>query len=75
MIRSRWGRIISVSSLAAVIGNRGQTNYAAAKAGLPVQPRVRMTKQKKIENKAGKRSMVVELILEMKACRMLWLIV
>jgi len=34
MIRSRWGRIISVSSLAAVIGNRGQTNYAAAKAGL-----------------------------------------
>ncbi len=34
MLRTRWGRIISVSSLSAVIGNRGQTNYAAAKAGL-----------------------------------------
>jgi 3-oxoacyl-[acyl-carrier protein] reductase len=34
MIRTRWGRIINVSSIAAVIGNRGQANYAAAKAGL-----------------------------------------
>ncbi|MEO6023439.1 MAG: 3-oxoacyl-ACP reductase FabG [Burkholderiales bacterium] len=34
MIRTRWGRIVSVSSVAAVMGNRGQTNYAAAKAGL-----------------------------------------
>lgn len=34
MIRMRWGRIINVSSVAAVAGNRGQTNYAAAKAGL-----------------------------------------
>ena len=34
MIRTRWGRIISVSSVSAVTGNRGQTNYAAAKAGL-----------------------------------------
>jgi 3-oxoacyl-[acyl-carrier protein] reductase len=34
MARMRWGRIISVSSVAAVLGNRGQTNYAAAKAGL-----------------------------------------
>ncbi len=34
MIRTRWGRIINVSSVAAVMGNRGQTNYAAAKAGL-----------------------------------------
>jgi 3-oxoacyl-[acyl-carrier protein] reductase len=34
MARTRWGRIISVSSVAAVLGNRGQTNYAAAKAGL-----------------------------------------
>jgi 3-oxoacyl-[acyl-carrier protein] reductase len=34
MARSRWGRIVSVSSVAAVLGNRGQTNYAAAKAGL-----------------------------------------
>ncbi len=34
MIRRRWGRIVSISSVAAVMGNRGQTNYAAAKAGL-----------------------------------------
>jgi 3-oxoacyl-[acyl-carrier protein] reductase len=34
MIRTRWGRIINISSVAAVMGNRGQANYAAAKAGL-----------------------------------------
>jgi len=34
MIKTRWGRIVSVSSVAALAGNRGQTNYAAAKAGL-----------------------------------------
>ncbi len=34
MARARDGRIVSVSSVAAVLGNRGQTNYAAAKAAL-----------------------------------------
>lgn len=34
MMSTRWGRIINISSLAGVTGNRGQTNYAAAKAGL-----------------------------------------
>lgn len=34
MMRTRWGRIICMSSVAAVAGNRGQVNYAAAKAGL-----------------------------------------
>jgi len=34
MIRTRWGRIINMSSIAAVMGNRGQCNYAAAKAAL-----------------------------------------
>ena len=34
MIGTRWGRIISMSSVAAVIGSRGQANYAAAKSGL-----------------------------------------
>ena len=34
MARGRWGRIVSISSVAAVTGNRGQANYAAAKAAL-----------------------------------------
>lgn len=34
MIRQRWGRIINVSSIAGMVGNPGQANYAAAKAGL-----------------------------------------
>jgi 3-oxoacyl-[acyl-carrier protein] reductase len=34
MMRSRWGRVISMGSVAALTGNRGQANYAAAKAGL-----------------------------------------
>lgn len=34
MIRSRWGRIINVSSISGITGNRGQTNYSAAKGAL-----------------------------------------
>ncbi|PPU93891.1 3-oxoacyl-ACP reductase FabG [Xanthomonas albilineans] len=34
MARTRWGRIVSVSSVSAVLGNRGQANYAAAKGAL-----------------------------------------
>ena len=34
MIRTRHGRIVNIASLAGVMGNRGQANYAAAKAGL-----------------------------------------
>jgi 3-oxoacyl-[acyl-carrier protein] reductase len=34
MIRTRWGRVINISSVAAQKGNRGQVNYAAAKGGL-----------------------------------------
>jgi 3-oxoacyl-[acyl-carrier protein] reductase len=34
MLRTRWGRILNISSVAALIGNRGQVNYAAAKGAL-----------------------------------------
>lgn len=34
MLRARWGRVISIGSVAGVHGNPGQTNYAASKAGL-----------------------------------------
>jgi 3-oxoacyl-[acyl-carrier protein] reductase len=34
MARARFGRIVSIGSIAAQLGNRGQTNYAAAKAAL-----------------------------------------
>jgi 3-oxoacyl-[acyl-carrier protein] reductase len=34
MIRTRWGRIVNISSVAAQIGNRGQVNYASAKGAL-----------------------------------------
>jgi 3-oxoacyl-[acyl-carrier protein] reductase len=34
MLRTRWGRIINISSIASLTGNRGQVNYAAAKGAL-----------------------------------------
>lgn len=34
MIRTRWGRIINITSVAAIAGNRGQVNYSAAKGAL-----------------------------------------
>jgi 3-oxoacyl-[acyl-carrier protein] reductase len=34
MIRTRWGRIINISSVAGITGNRGQVNYSAAKGAL-----------------------------------------
>jgi 3-oxoacyl-[acyl-carrier protein] reductase len=34
MVRARWGRIVNIASVSAIAGNRGQANYAAAKAGL-----------------------------------------
>jgi 3-oxoacyl-[acyl-carrier protein] reductase len=34
MVRARWGRIVNISSVSGVVGNRGQVNYSAAKAAL-----------------------------------------
>jgi 3-oxoacyl-[acyl-carrier protein] reductase len=34
MVRTRWGRIVNITSVAAQAGNKGQANYAAAKAGV-----------------------------------------
>jgi 3-oxoacyl-[acyl-carrier protein] reductase len=34
MLRTRWGRIVNISSVTAIMGNRGQVNYAAAKGAL-----------------------------------------
>ena len=39
MIRTRWGRIVNLWSVAAIAGNRGQVNYAAAKGGSTARPR------------------------------------
>jgi 3-oxoacyl-[acyl-carrier protein] reductase len=39
MVRTRWGRIIAITSVTAGIGNRGQTNYAAAKGALEAASR------------------------------------
>lgn len=34
MVMRRWGRIINIASISGIVGNRGQVNYSAAKAGL-----------------------------------------
>jgi len=34
MVKQRWGRIISISSIVGIVGNPGQANYASAKAGI-----------------------------------------
>ena len=55
MLKNKWGRIINVSSASATIGNRGQSNYAAAKAGVEAFT-------KSLAKEVGKRDITINAI-------------
>src|SRR5512140_3765477 len=55
MIRSKWGRIINISSVAGVMGQRGSANYAASKAGL-------IGMSKSLAREVGKKGVTVNCI-------------
>jgi len=55
MLRQRWGRIVNVSSVSGVMGNPGQANYSAAKAGL-----IGLTKS--LAREVGSRSITVNAV-------------
>ena len=55
MLKSKWGRIINISSASASIGNRGQSNYAAAKAGIEAFT-------KSLAKEVGKRDITINAV-------------
>tara|TARA_B100001121_G_C18686695_1_gene621031 strand:+ start:152 stop:862 length:711 start_codon:yes stop_codon:yes gene_type:complete len=55
MLKSKWGRIINISSASASIGNRGQSNYAAAKAGVEAFT-------KSLTKEVGKRDITINAV-------------
>ncbi len=55
MVRARWGRIISIGSVAGISGNPGQANYAASKAGL-------IGMSKSLAKEVGSRGITVNVV-------------
>ena len=55
MLKNKWGRIINISSASASIGNRGQSNYAAAKAGVEAYT-------KSLAKEVGKRDITINAV-------------
>ena len=55
MLRARWGRIVSLGSVAGVSGNAGQTNYAASKAGV-------IAFSKSLSKEVGSRGITVNVV-------------
>jgi 3-oxoacyl-[acyl-carrier protein] reductase len=55
MLRSRWGRVISIASVAGIVGNPGQGNYAASKAGI-------IGFSKSISKEIGSRGITVNVV-------------
>ena len=55
MLKKRWGRIINLSSTSAILGNKGQANYAAAKAGVEAFSR-------SLAREVGRRGITVNVV-------------
>jgi 3-oxoacyl-[acyl-carrier protein] reductase len=55
MLRAKWGRIISIASVAGIVGNAGQSNYAASKAGM-------IGFSKSIAKEVGSRGITVNVV-------------